>query len=372
MTDQKVRIGVIGCGSFALFALQQFAQVPEVELAGMSGTRREAAHAAARRFGMGEVQEVEEMVARSDIDLVYVATPPFLHHPQAMQALRAGKHVICEKPLALTVEQADEMMEAARQKDLLLAADLMQRYSFLFRAVREVAESKVLGEPLHGYFENYASDQGLGPDHWFWDRRKSGGIFVEHGVHFFDMFAGWFGRGTVECAQRSLRPGSGVEEQVQCAVRYPGGTLVNFYHGFHQPHRMDRQELRIVFERGSVTLEGWIPTLAGVHAVVDEAGTRRLCEIFPNATLDATEVYSGRDRACRARGRELDVYQKIDLTWGAGVAKLKRYGELLRAFARDQVAWVRDRSHRRVVTAQNGRESLARAREADALVSRAD
>ena len=111
-----------------------------------------------------------------------------------MAALEAGKHVICEKPLALTVAQADEMIAAARRNGRLLIANLMQRYNPLFDAVRKLIRSGVLGDFLHGTFENYASDENLPADHWFWDRSKSGGIFVEHGVHFFDLFDGWLRR----------------------------------------------------------------------------------------------------------------------------------------------------------------------------------
>src|SRR4029078_4527158 len=157
------------------------------------------------------------------------------HYPQARAALEAGKHVICEKPLAMTVAQADELLALARDRKLLCIANLMQRYNPLFDAVARVVESRVLGECLHGWFENYASDEGLGAEHWFWDREKSGGIFIEHGVHFFDLFEGWLGPGDVVAAQRSLRPGSGVEEMVQCTVRHAGGALVNFHHGFTQP-----------------------------------------------------------------------------------------------------------------------------------------
>ncbi|MBV8488197.1 MAG: Gfo/Idh/MocA family oxidoreductase, partial [Planctomycetaceae bacterium] len=99
MAQDVIRLGVIGCGGFGLYALQQFAQVPGVMLAGMAGTHRPAALAAARRFGIPDIEDVSRLFARDDIDLVYIATPPFLHHPQAIEALRKGKHVICEKPL---------------------------------------------------------------------------------------------------------------------------------------------------------------------------------------------------------------------------------------------------------------------------------
>jgi predicted dehydrogenase len=291
MREETIRLGVVGCGGFGLFALQHFAQVPGVELAGMAGTHREAAQAAAKRFGIPNIQEVEVLVRRPDIDLVYIATPPFLHHPQALLALRAGKHVLCEKPLAMTTQQADELIAAAAERDLLVSANLMQRYNPLFDAVHRLVQSKLLGELLHAFFENYAADEGLPAEHWFWDRNKSGGIFVEHGVHFFDLFEGWLGKGAVVAAQRTLRPGTQFEEHVHCTVRYGDTALVNFYHGFHQPGRLDRQEFRLVFERGEVSLYEWVPCRVRIHAVADEQDTRELCELFPGARLDVSAVY---------------------------------------------------------------------------------
>jgi len=367
MNQDELRLGVIGCGGFGLFALEHFVQIPGVTLTGMAGTHRAASVAAAKRFGVPDIQEVEALVNRDDVDLIYIATPPFLHYPQAMAALEAGKHVICEKPLALTVEQADEMIALADRHDLLLLADLMQRYNPLFDVIRRLIESEVLGEFLHGYFENYASDENLPPEHWFWDAAKSGGIFIEHGVHFFDLFAGWLGPGEVVAAQKTCRPETGLEAQVQCTVRYGNGSLVNFYHGFHQPGRMDRQEMRLLFERGEVTLFEWVPTRVRIHAVVDEQQTRRLCDLFPQARLDVSTVYSPKDRICHARGKTLDVYQMIEMTGGEGTQKMHLYGRLLRAMLTDQLTWLRDRTHSRQITEQNGRESLVTACTADRM-----
>jgi predicted dehydrogenase len=368
MVRDEIGLGVVGCGGFGLFALQHFAQVAGVKLVGMAGTHREAAYAAAKRFGIPDIVEVEQLVAQRDIDLVYIATPPFLHHPQAMLALGAGKHVICEKPLALSLEQADEMIALARERSLLLIANLMQRYNPVFDAIRRLITSQTLGELLHAYFENYAADEHLPPEHWFWDRAKSGGIFVEHGVHFFDLFAGWLGEGAVVAAQATLRPGNpAVQEQVHCTVRYGDGQLVNFYHGFHQPGRLDRQEMRLVFERGDVTLHEWVPTRGQIHAIADEQGTRELCELFPGARLDVTRTYAPDERRCRGRHKSLDVYQMLELTFGLGDEKMHRYGELLRAMMTDQLAWIRDRNHKRAITDENGRASLAMALAADRL-----
>ena len=354
-------IGAVGAGGFGLFALQQFLQAPNVRLVGIAGTHREAALAMAQRFEAADFGDFETLLASSDVDLVYIATPPFLHYPQARAALLAGKHVICEKPLAMNVEEADELLALAKERDLLCVANLMQRYNPLFESARSVVKSGVLGDCLHGGFENYASDEGLPLEHWFWDRTKSGGIFIEHGVHFFDLFEGWLGKGEVVAAQRVLRPVSGIEEQVQCTVRYGSGPLVNFYHGFTQPSRLDRQEFRLLFEHGELILEEWVPVRARIKAAVNEEQTRRLLEFFPGARLDVLKTYGGRDRAARGRFKDFDFSQEIEIHHALGDDKMRRYCELLRAIFEDQLAWLRDRTHVRKITEQNGRDSVAMA-----------
>ena len=367
MSEKALGIGVVGCGGFGLYALQHFTQIPGIEVVGMAGTHREAAYAAAQRFGIPEPVEVEELVTWPNVDVVYIATPPFLHHQQAMAALNAGKHVISEKPLAVTLEQADEMLATAGNQGLLLVANLMQRYNPLFDTIKQLIESRLLGDLLHGYFENYATDEGLPAEHWFWDAEKSGGIFIEHGVHFFDLFEGWLGAGKVASAQASVRPGTAIEDQVNCTVQYRDGILVNFYHGFTQVGRMDRQEMRLLFERGDARLHNWVPTLVRVRALADEKDTRGLMELFPGARLDILENYPPKDRACHGRHKSLDVYQKVEITYGEGHDKMVRYGELLRAVIEDQAAWIRDPSHQRRITGVNGRNSLAVAVEATRL-----
>ena len=368
---RDLRIGVLGAGGFGLFALQQFAQVEGVSLIGMAGTHRPAALAVAQRFGIPDIEDVDVLIARDDIDLVYIATPPFLHFEQGLKALKSGKHVISEKPLAMTVEEAHEMVTIAREKGLVLVANLMQRYNPLYTKVADLIKSEALGKVLHGYFENYASDEGLAPDHWFWDRSKSGGIFIEHGVHFFDMFEGWLGHGEVVAAQRTLRPGTNTEEQVNCTVRYQSGVLVNFYHGFTQPSRLDRQEFRLAFELGEVTLRGWVPTTAHVYGVANESATRTLMDLFPGARLDVFETYAGPGRTLTARHQERDVYQRIDIRWGDEIQKIHRYGELLRNLLADQMSWIGDRSWARQVTEQNGLDSVRSAVRASQLAAAA-
>ena len=97
-----------------------------------------------------------------------------------------------------------------------------------------------------------------------------------------------------------LRPGSGIEEQVYCTAPY-GDVPVTFYHGFTQASRLDRQELRLLFERGDVTLREWIPTQAVVRTALDERATRALASIFPGARIDVESLYARSERVLSAR-----------------------------------------------------------------------
>jgi len=364
---KRLGLGVVGCGGFGLYALQHFLQVPGVSLLGMAQTARPQALAAAKRFGLGEPITLEELCKKPDIDMVYVATPPFLHYEHAKIALQNGKHVICEKPLTLKLEHADELLDYASRHGLLFVTNQMQRYNPLIGQVTTLIREKLLGEPLHAFFENYACDEGLAPDHWFWDRTKSGGIFIEHGVHFFDVFAEWFGKGELLAAQHVLRPESKVEETVNCTLRYPQGVLANFFHTFTQPGRMDRQTWRILFERGDITLHHWVPVQLELYGAVDEAQTRRLMEVFPGTRLDIKAAYGGADRVARARFKPVDIQQMISLREGLGDEKLVRYGELLRSLFSDQKKAIEDPNHVPKLTGQDARDALRLAVEASAM-----
>ena len=327
-----------------------------------------------RRFGIPDIEDVGTMLARDDIDLVYIATPPFLHHPQAMAALRG--------------RQARDLREAAgddgrpgrrddrrwpSSDDRLLVANLMQRYNPICDAVGRLIESQGPGRAAPRLPSRITPPtRTCGPDHWFWDRSKSGGIFVEHGVHFFDLFAGWLGPGTGRGrpARRAARAHRRRSRSMSSArVRYGPTVLVNFYHGFHQTGRMDRQEMRLVFERGDVTLYEWVPTRVRIHAIADEAQTRDPVRPLPRRPARRARRPT-RPRTARAQGRHktLDVYQMLELTWGDGtaeVAPLRRAAP--RAAGRPARLGARpfpppDESPRR-----NGRDSLAVACEADRL-----
>jgi predicted dehydrogenase len=131
----------------------------------------------------------ERLLADPRVAVVAVATPPASHAELALAALRGGRHVFCEKPLATRLEDATEVLAAAGAPGApRLTVDYVLRRNPLYALVRRLQQA-LLGPPRRFALENLAADEHLAPDHWFWDRAASGGIAVEHGVHFFDAAA---------------------------------------------------------------------------------------------------------------------------------------------------------------------------------------
>ncbi|MCK9401252.1 MAG: Gfo/Idh/MocA family oxidoreductase [Bacteroidales bacterium] len=362
----NLKLGIIGAGSFSMFSVEAFLQNDHISVAGVFDVDRERAAAFASKYDTRIFSSLDEMLGDVDINLIYISTPPNLHYEQSKSALLAGKHVICEKPAALEPSHAVELYEIAEKKGLLYVVNLMQRYNPLYQKVSKLIESKLLGEFLHGYFENYASDEALKPGHWMWDPEISGGIFIEHAVHFFDMFEGWLGKGTIITSQKVKRPGidRAIYSRVQSVVLYAGG-LVNLYHGFDQPKRMDRQELRLLFERGEVTLHEWVPVRMNVKGLITNKEELLWKELFPGALIEEIEKYDGKDRIFHGNFKEYDVDKMIHLEYGKDAKKEDIYKVILREMIADQVKWIHNRGHKRVITGLNGVNSLKMAWESE-------
>jgi predicted dehydrogenase len=360
-----LNIAVVGAGGFAYFATSEFIKVPGVTLVGIYDENRENANRLNTLDVSAKVYDsLDELLGESTINPVYIATPPYLHHSQSKMALQAGKHVICEKPAAIKLDHAMELRRLSESKQLLFVVNLMQRYNSLYTAVLTLIQKKVLGSFLHGYFENYASDEFLTEQHWFWDEGKSGGIFIEHGVHFFDMFSGWLGEGKVIAAQKLKRPQyENVWDKVQSTVLFAGG-LVNFYHAFDQPKIMDRQEMRLQFEKGEITLFEWVPTQLIMTALCDEEDLQMLRSIFPAAAIEILESQN-EPKTALGRFKEIKYKYKIRLDTGHDVKKQTLYQELVSAMFKDQMAWINDHRHQRKMNQDNAVGSLKLAEESE-------
>ena len=375
VSKSELKIGIVGAGGFAEFAAKTFLKVPGVRIVAIADINYSAADKLAKELSAKSYADYELLLTDSNVSLVYIATPPFLHYSQSKAALMAGKHVICEKPAAIKTSEAEELVALAQRTKLLYVVNLMQRYNPLSSVVKSIVNEKILGEFLHGFFENYASDEKLNQEHWFWDEGKSGGIFIEHGVHFFDLFSGWLGKGEVIHAGQWQRPGvkNKIIDRVQATVNYSKGP-VTFYHGFDQPKVLDRQEMRLQFERGDISLFEWVPVKIRLHGLLKNEPLEKLRHYLPGCTItEHSRQDSGSDYSCailensksqkenqKVRGRFKDVVfdHLVSLEYGNIADKQDRYEELLISMIKDQWSWILDNSFVRVIDDSNAVESL--------------
>lgn len=357
--NSQLTIGILGAGGFAAFAANAFLRIDGVKIKAITDVNAATATALADEVNATVYTAFEDMLADQTIDLIYIATPPYLHYSQSKQALHAGKHVICEKPASLIAIEAEELAAYASSKHLLYTVNLMQRYNPLYAIVKTIIGEKWLGDFVHGFFENYASDEKLTPDHWFWDAAQSGGIFIEHGVHFFDMFEGWFGRGELVHSMQIAREHTSppVIDRVQAVVMYDHSP-VTFYHGFNQPKVLDRQELRLQFDRGDITLYEWVPVKIRMHGLFTKDQFELINHYFPAATIEVHHATSGSTHTAKGKFKDISFDALMTVTSGDIADKMARYEQLVVSMLEDQWAWIRDSSHKRLIDESNAVESV--------------
>ena len=367
-TDEPLGLGLVGCGAFGRFCLDAFSEMDSVRIAAVTDVRPDAADEFARVFGVPAFNDPAELIAREDVDIVHVATPPSAHHELVLAAARAGKHVLCEKPLACSVADAEEMLAAAAQAGTIAPVNFVLRYNPVTECVKAVIDSGVLGKVLSARLTNCAGDTPLGPDHWFWKKDVSGGIFIEHGVHFFDLYSYWLGEGRMLSAHAELREGTTQEDRVMCTLAHEQGAVASHYHGFDQMTLMDRTDHRLVCERGDIFVDGWIPLTLSIDAAVDDEGAEILQRICDGCEVDVVETYEGPPTT--GRGRERRVTQRISVTHTPHPDKQSLYADSVKSLLADQIAFIRDRTHPRRITEANGLAAVALAERA-ALLAKA-
>lgn len=355
----KLNIGILGAGGFANFAAKSFLKVEGIKIIAVSDINESAANETANDLDAKVYENYQDMLQDDTINLIYIATPPFLHYRQSKLALEAGKHVICEKPAALKAEEAEELAAYSKSKELLYVVNLMQRYNPLYKIVDQIIKENILGEFLHGFFENYASDEKLTKEHWFWDEDRSGGIFIEHGVHFFDMFEGWLGSGKLVNAIQSQRPNVSqkIVDRVQATVSYKD-SFVNFYHGFNQPKILDRQELRLQFEKGDITLFEWVPVKMRINALLSHQQRVDLESKLEDCILEQHNIAEQENKKSVGNFKTISFDEFVTIDYGTAAEKSNRYEEIVIAMITDQWQWIKDKSHGRIITEDNAVKSL--------------
>lgn len=342
---QPVGIGLVGAGAFGVFCLDAFAVMPEVLIAAVADVDARRARSLADKYRASAYNSLDALLADTAVEIVALNTPPYLHTEQGFAALAVGKHLFNEKPLALTLEDGTALIQEAETRRLRLTIDYVMRWNPYWQAAVKLARDGVLGVLRHMDLTNHAAGLDLPANHWFWDKTKSGGIWVEHGVHFFDAFAWVAGTPGRITASQSFTRADGATDRVEALARF-GDAAAHFYHAFDKSGQTEQTTVTLTFEYGYVTLREWVPTSIELLATVEPDALR---SYLPGQMAEPERIGA----------------QQYRLFAFAPEGKSAIYRASVQAGMRDLAQAVRDPSHRLAVTGQDGLESLRLAVQAE-------
>src|SRR5918997_1767031 len=251
-----MRIGLVGAGFMGGVHLNAFAAIPEVEVVGVADARTEAAVAGAGVGGGGPYASYEELVAAEDVEVVDVCLPTAFHRDLALMAAGEGKHVILEKPIARTMEEAREILDAFSGDGPRLFVGHVVRFFPEYAGIKEKIEAGDLGT-IGVVRTSRRSPFLLGWNDWYADWRLSGGVLLDLVIHDFVF----------------LRGALGEVERVSA-----GGMLGREY------NRLDYVLVTLRFESGAIAhVEGHWGYPGPFNFSIEVAGSDALI------TLDSTE-----------------------------------------------------------------------------------
>lgn len=274
MSRDLLNIAVVGAGSIAASHLKTFTPENGARAVAIADVNEEAARARAQEFGIPHVyRDYKEMLELPEIDAVVVCVPNFLHAPVSLAALEKGKHVLCEKPMAIDESDARAMVELAQEQQKILMVGQNYRYRPEVDKVRQLLEDGTLGR-IYWVKVGWMRRKGIpGWGSWFTQKDKSGGgCLIDIGVHMLDV--GWYLMGAPRpltvvgstfAAFGPEKRGLGgwgtpnwdghfdVDDGATAVVRFEGGATLTLDVSWAANHP-DRMWLHIMGDRGGVTM----------------------------------------------------------------------------------------------------------------------
>jgi predicted dehydrogenase len=223
-SSSRVRWGIAATGGIAQRFAVGLAQVPDAELVAVASRSVAGAAAFGDRHGIPHrYGSYGELAADPDVDIVYVASPNSRHCPDTMLFLEGGKHVLCEKPFALSREEAEQMAAAARAAGLFLMEAIWSRFLPAYVALAALLESGRIGEPLQ-VEADFGFRRPVDPAHRLFDAALGGGALLDLGIYPLQLASLVLGTPDRVAAVGHIGE-TGVDEQVAAVLGHPGGQV---------------------------------------------------------------------------------------------------------------------------------------------------
>jgi len=189
--SEGLRVGIVGSGRIARVHARAYRSVARGALVACADVQQSAADALARDFDLDVYADAKAMFAASEIDAVLIATPNGLHCEQTIAALESGKHVFCQKPIAMTMAEADRVVAAAKlHPKQILQYGFMVRFTPPMPALRMRVAAGEFGTPIVSRSAIFGWEPSA---KWFYDPKQGGGVILDTMVHFADLLLWLFG-----------------------------------------------------------------------------------------------------------------------------------------------------------------------------------
>ena len=200
MTDH-LGVCVIGCGYMGRIHAEYWDKLPQATVVAIVDIQSERANRLANQLKCAPYTDYREAIARPDVDVVSICIPTSLHAEASILAAEKGKHILCEKPIALALEEADRMIDAARQNKVKLGIGFMRRHSPVFHKLKSLLSAGHFGRPV---LYHAADIREVRPKREMHDSSLNGGPVIDMAVHLIDMWGEIFDARCVSIHARGL------------------------------------------------------------------------------------------------------------------------------------------------------------------------
>ncbi|KAB3531083.1 Gfo/Idh/MocA family protein [Alkaliphilus serpentinus] len=256
--NQRIKVGIIGVGIVGERFIKALQSHERAHILGIYDTNGERLSYISEKYQLNTVGDYKEILDDNEIDLIYLAVPPKYHHPIGMEIINAGKHFICEKPLANSVEEAEAMWQGAKGKGIVNAINFPTVYTSAFKKMKALLEEGYIGHlrrvELKGYFQQWPR---------FWQQtdwiatREQGGFVREVFTHYAQILQSLYGRmenihSTIEYPKDPLKS----EDGIVATASFKDGTRV-LINGLSDIGMKDHLALTLYGSKGVISLENW-------------------------------------------------------------------------------------------------------------------
>ena len=257
-----IRWGIIGCGGIAYRrAIPGLMLSKNRELVAVMDTNFEMAEKVKDEFGAKYAfKNAEDLLSLDEIDAVYIATPVFCHKELAFMAAKAKKHILLEKPLGLSSDEAKEIYKVCLENDVKLSAGLMMRYSSYHQKIKELISGGVIGQVVSMRAQLtcwHPEIEGV----WRQDKAKSGGgALMDMGIHCIDFLQYMSGTkaAAVSCFAQNQTFNYSVEDSSGLLMKMNNGAVCYVDSNFNIPDEAAKCRLEFYGTKGSILCEGTI------------------------------------------------------------------------------------------------------------------